>query len=58
MQDFRNAGDGAGGRDAAGDLDEQVSYMMTKLEEIQDTLSRLTALYPDSLYYGGLDGAE
>jgi predicted nucleic acid-binding Zn ribbon protein len=42
----------------AGDLDEQVSYMMTKLEEIQDTLSRLTALYPDSLYYGGLDGAE
>lgn len=28
----------------AGDLDEQVSYMMTKLEEIQDTLSQLTAL--------------
>lgn len=34
----------------AGDLDEQVSYMMTKLEEVQETLSRLTALYPDSLW--------
>ena len=41
----------------AGDLDEQVSCMMTKLAEIQKTLSRLTALYPDSLCYGGLDGA-
>ena len=42
----------------AGDLDEQVSYMMTKLEEIQETLSQLTALYPDSLCYGGLDNVE
>lgn len=42
----------------AGDLDEQVSYMMTKLEEVQETLSRLTALYPDSLCYGGVDGAK
>jgi hypothetical protein len=42
----------------AGDLDEQVSYMMTKLEEVQETLSRLTALYPDSLCYGDVDGAE
>jgi len=40
----------------AGDLDEQVSYMLTKLEEVQETLSRLTALYPDSLCYGGLGG--
>ena len=40
----------------AGDLDEQVSTMMTKLEEVQETLSRLTALYPDSLCYGGMDG--
>lgn len=40
------------------DLDEQVSYMMTKLEEVQETLSRLMALYPDSLCYGGLDGDE
>jgi hypothetical protein len=36
----------------AGDLDEQVSTMMTKREEVQETLSRLTALYPDSLCYG------
>lgn len=42
----------------AGDLDEQVSYMMTKLEEVQETLSRLTALHPDRLCYGGLDGDE
>ncbi|MBN6739347.1 transposase [Acidithiobacillus sp. MC6.1] len=42
----------------AGDLDEQVSYMMTKLEEVQATLSRLTARYPDSLCYGGLGGDE
>ncbi|WP_233203308.1 hypothetical protein [Mycetohabitans endofungorum] len=28
---------------------------MTKLEEIQNTLSELTALYPDSLCYGELD---
>jgi hypothetical protein len=39
-------------------LDEHVSHMMTKLEEVQDTLSRLTALYPDSLCYGSLDGDE
>jgi hypothetical protein len=31
------------------DLDEQVSQMMTQLEYIQDTLSQLVALYPDSL---------
>ena len=42
----------------AGDLDEQVSYMMTKLEEIQETLSRSTALYPDSLCHDGLGGNE
>jgi hypothetical protein len=42
----------------AGDLDEQVAYMMTKLEELQETLSRLTALYPDSLCHGGVDGPE
>lgn len=42
----------------AGDLDEQVSYLMTRLEEVQETLSRLTALYPDSLCYDGLDGDE
>jgi hypothetical protein len=42
----------------ASDLDEQVSHMMTHLEEVQETLSRLTALYPDSLCYGGLEGDE
>lgn len=42
----------------AGDLGEQVSYMMTKLEEIQDSLSQLMALYPDSLCYGATDCAE
>ncbi len=40
------------------DLDEQVSDMMTKLAEVQDTLSQLTALYPDSLCYGGADDTE
>lgn len=42
----------------ASDLDEQVSHMMTNLEEVQETLSRLTALYPESLCYGGLEGDE
>ena len=42
----------------ASDLDEQVSHMMTNLEEVQATLSQLTALYPDSLSCGGLDGDE
>ena len=42
----------------ASDLDEQVSHMMTNLEVVQETLSRLTALYPDSLCYGGLEGDE
>jgi hypothetical protein len=32
--------------------------MMTNLEEVQATLSQLTALYPDSLSCGGLDGDE
>jgi hypothetical protein len=29
---------------------------MTKLEEVQETLSRLTALYLGSLCYSGVDG--
>ena len=40
------------------DLDERVSHMMTNLEEVQETLSRLTALYPDSLCYGCLEGDQ
>jgi glutathionyl-hydroquinone reductase len=35
--------------DLAMDLDEQVSHMMTDLEQIQDTLAKLVALYPESL---------
>jgi hypothetical protein len=42
----------------ASDLDEQVSHMMANLEEVQATLSQLTALSPDSLCHGGLDGGE
>ncbi len=32
--------------------------MMASLEEVQATLSQLTALSPDSLCDGGLDGGE
>jgi hypothetical protein len=35
--------------DLATDLEEQVSHMMTNLEQIQDTLAKLIALYPESL---------
>jgi hypothetical protein len=35
--------------DLAMDLDEQVRNMMTNLEQIQDTLAKLVALYPESL---------
>jgi hypothetical protein len=35
----------------ASQLDQQVSYLVIKLQEIQDALSRLTALYPDSLCF-------
>jgi hypothetical protein len=37
--------------DLAGALDDQVSGMMEALEQIRDTLSDLTALYPESLDY-------
>jgi hypothetical protein len=40
------------------DLDEQVSYMITKLEEVQETAPRSTALYPDSLRCDSLDSDE
>ena len=33
------------------DLDDQVFGLMTSLEQIQETLSQLTALYPESLSY-------
>jgi hypothetical protein len=35
--------------DLAMDLDEQISHMMTNLEQVQDTLAKLVALYPESL---------
>ena len=37
--------------DLAMDLDEQVSHMMNELEQVQDTLAKLLALYPESLSY-------
>ena len=33
--------------DLAIDLDEQVSHMMNELEQVQDTLAKLLALYPE-----------
>ncbi|XDJ36631.1 MAG: transposase (plasmid) [Burkholderia sp.] len=35
--------------DLAVDLQDQVDYLMTSLEQVQETLSRLTALYSESL---------
>jgi hypothetical protein len=35
----------------AGNLNDQVFGLMTSLEQVQKTLSQLTALYPESLSY-------
>lgn len=35
--------------DLAMDLDEQVRHMMSQLEQVQDTLEKLVALYPENL---------
>lgn len=40
------------------DLEEQVLEMMTSLEQVQETLSQLTALYPESLSYADLDDVD
>ena len=32
--------------------------MMNELEQVQDTLAKLVALYPDSLSYADLDDAD
>lgn len=40
------------------DLEDQVLGMMTALEQVQETLSQLTALYPESLSYDRLDDVE
>jgi hypothetical protein len=41
--------------DLAGELEDQVFGLMTSLEQVQNTLSQLTALYPESLSYADLD---
>ena len=42
----------------ASDLEEQVSSMMSTLEQVQETLSQLTVLYPDSLSCATLDSDD
>jgi hypothetical protein len=44
--------------DLAVDLEDQVLGMMTALEQVQETLSQLSALYPESLSYANLDEAD
>src|SRR4029077_13606841 len=44
--------------DLAMNLDEQVGHMMNELAQVQDTLAKLVALYPDSLSYADLDDAD
>ena len=44
--------------DLAMNLDEQVSHMMNELEQVQDTLAKLVALYPESLSYADLDDVD
>ena len=44
--------------DSAVELEDQVFQMMTSLEKVQETLSQLTSLYPESLSYASLDGME
>lgn len=40
--------------DLAVDLEDQVHGLMASLEQVQEALSQLTALYPESLSYAGL----
>ncbi len=42
----------------ASDLDEQISHLVNRLDEVQDTLSQLMDLYPESLYYDDIEGDE
>jgi hypothetical protein len=42
----------------AADLEDQVFGLMTSLEQVQETLSQLTALYPESLSYADLDDTD
>jgi hypothetical protein len=41
--------------DLAVELEDQVFGLMTSLEQVQNTLSQLTALCPESLSYADLD---
>ncbi len=41
--------------DLAVELEVQVAGMMTALEQVHETITELTALYPESLSYGDLD---
>jgi len=40
------------------ELEDQVLGLMTALKQVQETLSQLTALYPESLSYADLDDVE
>lgn len=40
------------------DLQDQVDHLMTSLEQVQETLSQLTTLYPESLSYEDGDLSE
>jgi hypothetical protein len=40
------------------DLEDQVYELMTSLEQVQETLSQLTALYPESLSYADLGDTD
>jgi hypothetical protein len=40
------------------DLEDQVHSLMTSLEQVQETLSQLTTLYPESLSYEDGDVSE
>ncbi|HHA4839845.1 TPA: hypothetical protein ACOM0S_004844 [Escherichia coli] len=42
----------------ASDLDEQISHLVNRLDEVQDTLSQLMELYPESLYYDDIEGVS
>jgi len=44
--------------ESAVDLDDQVFDLMTSLEQVQKTLTKLTDLYPESLSYGDPDDAD
>lgn len=42
----------------ASDLEDQVLGLMTLLEQIQEKLSQMTVLHPESLSYASLEHAD